>query len=86
LPDRVELAIGGSRVAVALPQPAQQVPGRVAVQQFFVVRAGVLADGLADPALDPGQLLVAGRQRCGGDQTARRCSMGLPGGRSSSAA
>ena len=79
LPDRVELAIGGGCAAVALPQPPQQVPGRVAVQQFLVVRAGVLADGLADPALDPGELLVAGRQRSGSDQDTAQVLDGLAG-------
>ena len=47
------------------------------MQQFLVVRAGVLADGLADPALDPGKLLVAGRQRSGSDQEGAQVLDGL---------
>jgi len=49
------------------------------VQQFFVFRAGMLGDGLADPALDPGELLVAGGQRCGGDQDGTQVLDGLAG-------
>jgi hypothetical protein len=77
VPDGVELPIGGGYAAVALPEPPQQVPGGVAVQEFFVVPACMPADGLADPALDPCELLVAGRQRSGGDQDGAQVLDGL---------
>jgi hypothetical protein len=49
------------------------------VQQFFVFRAGVLADGLGDPALDPRELLVADGQRRGGDQDGAQVLDGFAG-------
>jgi hypothetical protein len=52
----------------AAAEPADDVPGGVPVQQPALVRAGASGDGLGDPGFQPGQLLVAGRQRPGGDE------------------
>ena len=49
------------------------------MQQFFVFRVGVLADSLADPALDAGELLVAGGQRTGGHQDGAQVLDGFAG-------
>jgi hypothetical protein len=49
------------------------------VQDLPVGGVGVLADGLPDPALDPGELLVAGGQRPGGDQDGAQVLDGLSG-------
>jgi hypothetical protein len=86
LADHVELAVGGVGVAVALSESAQKVPDRVAVQQLFVVRVAVLGDGAGDPSFDPSEVLVAGGECAGGTGTLRKCSSGLLGGKSSSAA
>ncbi len=60
LADHIELTVGGWGAAVALPEPSQHVPDRVAVQQLFVFGVAALVDGLGDPPLDPCELLVAG--------------------------
>ena len=61
-------------------QPTDHVPDGVAVQQLLLARVGAFGDGPGDPAFQPGHLLIARRQRPGGDQDARRCSSGLAGG------
>ena len=68
LADRGELAVGRRRAVVALAQPAQQVPDRVAVQQFLIVTVTEVAKGGVDPVLEPGEVFIAGGQRAGGDQ------------------
>jgi hypothetical protein len=68
--DQVELAVGGVGTAVALPEPPEHVPDRVSVQQFLLVRLGVLVEGVGDPPFDPREVLVTGGQCCGGHQDA----------------
>src|SRR6266702_3802997 len=50
--------------------PADEVPGRVAVQDFLLLRIGPAGGGLRGPAFELDEVLVAGGQRSGGDQDA----------------
>ena len=79
LADHVELAVGGLGAAVALPDPPQLVPDRVAAQQLPVPRVGALGESLGDPSLEPGELLVAGGQDRGGHQDAAQMLHRLAG-------
>src|SRR6266704_3869154 len=64
------LAVGGVGAADPVTQPAQDVPGRVAVQDFLLLRIGPAGGGLRGPAFELDEVLVAGGQRSGGDQDA----------------
>jgi hypothetical protein len=62
------LAVGGMRPGQPAAQAAHDVPDGVAVQQLALARVGAFGDGPGDPGLQPGQLLIAGRQGAGGNQ------------------
>ena len=64
------LVVGGVGAADPVAQPAQDVPGRVAVQDLLLLPVGPAGDGLRDPAFELDEVLVAGGQRSGGDQDA----------------
>jgi hypothetical protein len=65
------LLLAGDRLAVVpATEPAHQVPGGVAAQDLPLLRVGAAAEDIADEAFQPGHLLIAGRQRPGGDQHA----------------
>jgi hypothetical protein len=67
-------------------QPAQDVPGRVAVQDLLLLGVSPGGGGLRGPAFELDEVLVAGGQRSGGDQDAAQMVSGLPAGSSSGAA
>lgn len=69
LHDAVLLAGDGPAVVPAA-EPAQQVPGRVAAQDLPLLRVGAAVDHVGGEAFQAGHLLVAGRQRPGGDEHA----------------
>ena len=64
------LTVGGGLAVVASPQPVHAVPDGVAVQQRPLFGIAAPGDGGRDRLLEAGQVLVAGRQRAGGDQDA----------------
>ena len=51
-----------------MPQPAQQVPDGVAVQQLLLPGIAAFGEGACDPAFEAGQVFITGRQGTGGDQ------------------
>ena len=63
-----QLGVGGVSAVVALPQPVQQVPDGVAVQQLPLPGIVAFGEGACDPAFEAGQVFIAGRQGTGGDQ------------------
>jgi len=67
--DGVLLDRGGLAVVPA-PQPAQQVPAGIPVQDLALVRVGAGGEGVADEPFETGHLLIAWRQCPGGDQYA----------------
>ena len=64
------LAVSDVIAAGAAPEPAQGVPDGVAVQQLPLAGIVAAGDGGRDPVLEADHVLVAGRQRAGGDQDA----------------
>ncbi len=64
----------------AVPQPPQQVPDGVAVQQVLLVGVGAVGDGAGDPPFEPDHVLVARRQDSGRDQDAAQVLDRLAGG------
>jgi hypothetical protein len=68
-------------LAKALPQPAQVMPDRVAMQDTPLHRVRAGGDGGGDPPLQTDEPLVAGRQRAGGDQDAAQMLERLAGGK-----
>jgi hypothetical protein len=64
------LQVGGGAAAQPLPELAQMVPGRVAVQDAALARIVLAAGRFGGPLLKAGEDLVAFRQRAGGDQHA----------------
>ena len=64
------LAVGDVLAAGAAPEPAQGVPGGVAVQQLPLAGIVTSGDESGDPVFEADHVLVAGRQRAGGDQDA----------------
>ena len=74
------LAVGGVGAADPVAQPAQDVPGRVAVQDLLLLRVSPGGDGLRDPAFELDEVLVAGGQRSGGDQDAAQVRQWLARG------
>ena len=81
-----QLGVGGVSAVVALPQPVQQVPDGVAVQQLPLPGIVAFGEGACDPAFQAGQVLIAGRQGTGGDQDGAQVLDRLPAGSSSSPA
>src|SRR5450759_482761 len=63
-----DLSMGGVRAAQPVAKPPQHMPDGVAVQQLLLVGVGSGGDRLADPALQPDQMLVPGGQCPDGDQ------------------
>jgi hypothetical protein len=64
------LAASGVSAGEPSAQSADHVPDGVAVQQLPFVGVLPLRDDLGDPALQPGHVLGAGRQRADRDQDA----------------
>jgi hypothetical protein len=62
------LGVGGVSAVVALPQPAQQVPDGVAVQQLPLPGIVAFGEDACDPAFQAGQMFITRRQGAGGDQ------------------
>ena len=58
-------AVRGMPAVVTAAKPAHQVPDGVTMQDWLLAVAG---DGDRDPAFETGQVLIARRQRTGGDQ------------------
>jgi hypothetical protein len=63
-----ELAVGGVLSGQTAAEPAHDVPDGVLVQQLALGGATAFGDSPGDPGFQPGELLVAGRQRPGGDE------------------
>ena len=80
------LAVGDVLVAGAAPEPAQGVPGGVTVQQLPFAGIVTSGDDGRDPVFEADHVLVAGRQRAGGDQDAAQVPIVLLSGSSSRAA
>src|SRR6266699_704005 len=74
------LVVGGVGAADPVTQPAEYVPGRVAVQDLLLLPVGPAGDGLRDPAFELDEVLVAGGQRSGGDQDAAQMHQWLARG------
>jgi hypothetical protein len=64
------LLMGGGLAVVAAPQPAQQVPVGVAVQDLTLVGVGSGGEDVAEKPFQAGHLLVTFRQCPGGDEHA----------------
>src|SRR5262249_55993928 len=62
------LGVGGGGGVGAPPEPAQQVPDGVTVQQLPLPGVAAFGEGVFDPAFEAGQGFITGRQCAGGDQ------------------
>jgi hypothetical protein len=67
--DGVLLNRGGDAV-VAAAKPAQQMPDGVAVEDLTLAEVGPGGEDIVEEALQPGHVLIAWRERPGGDQHA----------------
>ena len=63
-----DLTVGGVGAVEPATQPAEHMPHGVAVQHLPLVGVVAFGDHPCDPAFEAGQVFVARRQRCGGDQ------------------
>jgi len=73
------LVDGGGGVAGAVPKPAQDMPGRVSVQELTVVRVST-SDRFGDPRFELSEVLIAFRQGVGGDEHGAEVMDGLGDG------
>lgn len=68
LTHRVELLDGGGAAVVSLPQSADQLPDRVAVQHLPLFRVRLSGHGLIDQTLDADHVFIASRQGADTDE------------------
>ncbi|MCY7299492.1 MAG: hypothetical protein LH616_09810 [Ilumatobacteraceae bacterium] len=73
------LVDGGGGVAGAVPKPAQDMPGRVSVQDLSVVRFSS-SERLGDPRFELSEVLIAFRQGVGGHEHGAQVMKGFGGG------